>query len=73
MAVAWMIKTTPIQVVYCYHNILVYCTMYTYIIYDINITFSLTTYVPVSYHSMLDSEPLSVEVTFQVIPFSLVV
>ena len=47
--------------------------MYTYIIYDVNIKFSLTTNFPVSYHSMLDSEPLSVEVTFQVIPFSLVV
>ena len=49
------------------------CTMYTYIIYDVNITFSLTTYVLVFYHSMIDSEPLSVEVTIQVIPFSLVV
>ena len=47
--------------------------MYTYIIYDINITFSLTTNVPVSYHSMLDSEYLSAEVISQVIPFSLVV
>ena len=36
--------------------------MYTYIIYDINITFSLTTNVPVSYHSILDSESLSAEV-----------
>ena len=47
--------------------------MYTYTIYDINITFSLTTNVPVSYHSMLDSESHSVEVISQVIPFSLIV
>ena len=47
--------------------------MYTYTIYDINITFSLTTNVPVSYHSILDSESLSVEVISQIIPFSFIV